>query len=420
MLDISEVHIEDSSLHERICAIYTRNEYNELLFMDGKHSAEIQDLWTEVSYLLELESLVSDSPMGISERYFDVTQMERFGECQGLIDLIKLISLNPTFATTSALGLKISEICVENERQTRGIISFSVGRNEKDFDKWFESLVLCEAELGFAQCTPVAHDSGKAAEITKIFDEELRNVTNNDMWTKGGREYFFQKVLFFTSRRLPVQACLPAFPCKSSNTEKVVGTDPDKGEEMALRRLIKVAEMIKSIYAPGVSFWIVSDGHVFSDCIGVDDNVVDTYSDKLCKMYERIESSERCINFCSLPVLFTSKLKKFEKRYTESVKLPHFLGTELDEKSETCREVLMSGCSTDPAALRSLIDNSDPAKLALYRGFSKFMLEDLALHPNFMAHTKKSRKKLSSKVAFEMIKACFQMLFFRISLTDTF
>ncbi len=43
-----------------------------------------------------------------------------------------------------------------------------------------------------------------------------------------------------------------------------------RNEEASSQDLVK-------IYPPGMKIWIVSDGHVFSDCIGVDDDVVSTY-----------------------------------------------------------------------------------------------------------------------------------------------
>ena len=68
------------------------------------------------------------------------------------------------------------------------------------------------------------------------------------------------------SRNLRLELCLPAFPCKSSNLRKVLGVVPDKGEELALRRLHEFVRLVKEIYDPGARVLIVSDGHVFSDC----------------------------------------------------------------------------------------------------------------------------------------------------------
>lgn len=398
MLDLSEVYIEETSLHERVCALYTRDSNNTLMYIQGKYAKEIEECWDEVLCLIDQEGLESVSSMGVTERYFDIGRMKKY---KNVPSLVELVGIPKAF---TAQGIKVSEYHKEKEEQYRGIISFSVSA-EREFDKWFESLVLYEAQLDFAQQIPLYDEEELTNEITDLFHEQLRNVTEDDMWYKGGRNYFYDRIEFFTSRRMEIQACLPAFPCKSSNTMKVAGINPDRGEEMAMRRLLEVSKMIKDIYPPGIKIWIVSDGHVFSDCIGVDDDIVNSYGAQLREMYEAI-TSEGCIEFNSLPQLFTSRLRKFEDRYTHHVHLPHYLNTVIDHQSETCRKILMSGCSTDPSVLRSLIDNSDPAKLALYRGFSKFMLEDLALHPIALNSSKKFCRKLSARVAFEMIKVC--------------
>lgn len=405
MLELSEVHIEESSFQERVCAIYSRDESFNLLFAEGKHAEFIRKYWHEATSLLEHDGKHTTRYCGIKEKYFGLQEIKKM---EDVPNMVCLANMPNKFASD---GLKVSEIKLPGEKQTRGLMTFNVGSAESDFDRWFESLVLSEALLETCEFSPTVNGVPMANQITEIFDTELRNITEDDMWFKKGRQYFHERINFFTSRHAPIQACLPAFPCKSSNTMKVAGTGPDKGEEMALRRLMDVANMIGDIYPPGIKFWIVSDGHVFSDCIGVDDDVVNSYGAQLRQMYDDITEDD-CIKFNSLPELFTSKLKAFEARYTEDVVLPHYLGTKIDPESETCRKVLMRGCSTDPSILRGLIDNSDPAKLALYRGFARFMFEDLSLHPIAMANSKKFCKKLSAKVAFEMIKASIALFFF--------
>jgi pyoverdine/dityrosine biosynthesis protein Dit1 len=52
----------------------------------------------------------------------------------------------------------------------------------------------------------------------------------------------------------------------------------------------------------------------------------------------------------------------------------HFLDTKVTEEAELCRRVLMLGCQSDKTFLRRKIDSQDQSILALYRGFSRFML----------------------------------------------
>ena len=69
--------------------------------------------------------------------------------------------------------------------------------------------------------------------------------------------------------------------------------------------------------------------------------------------------------------------------------IDHFLNTNVANEAELSRQVLMSGCQSDKANLRRRIDSQEQSILALYRGFSRFMLEDLDLHP----HTKSDEPK---------------------------
>lgn len=71
--------------------------------------------------------------------------------------------------------------------------------------------------------------------------------------------------------------CFFVFLCKLFNFDKVIGLDLDCGEEFVLERLYGFVIEIEKIYMFGVKLWVISDGYVFSDCIGVDDSEVDRY-----------------------------------------------------------------------------------------------------------------------------------------------
>lgn len=63
----------------------------------------------------------------------------------------------------------------------------------------------------------------------------------------------------------PVRMVLPAFPFKSPNSEvKVLGTLPDKAEDLALAHLNGMCAAIEEMYAPGARLVIVSDGLVYN------------------------------------------------------------------------------------------------------------------------------------------------------------
>lgn len=65
--------------------------------------------------------------------------------------------------------------------------------------------------------------------VTDTFAEKLKHTVEHDMWDEIGREHFRSSVEFFTSRGQPLEAVLPAFPCKSSNYEKCLVTYPIRG-----------------------------------------------------------------------------------------------------------------------------------------------------------------------------------------------
>ena len=86
----------------------------------------------------------------------------------------------------------------------------------------------------------------------------------------------------------PVQIVLPAFPAKSPNTSKVIGDLPDFGEELALRFLQKRCDAISEMHTPGAQLKICSDGRVFGDIVGVEDDRISAYRRELIAMIERI------------------------------------------------------------------------------------------------------------------------------------
>lgn len=281
---------------------------------------------------------------------------------------------------------------------TQGVVTLQISIT--DFVLWFVNLLITLSQVAF----PKAKDLSEYTDlVTDIFATKLKHTVEHDMWDAIGRDHFKKSVEFFTSRGQPLEAVLPAFPCKSSNYEKVSGDLPDKGEELALQRLIYFAEQVQQIYPPGIVIWIVSDGHVFSDCIAVDDSNVNRYSAELKQMYKRIKPADSSpIKFCSLPEIF--KFSKELPAMVENVDLGHFLGTEIDPESEVCRKILMSSCDTDNGKLREDIKTPGHARLYLFRGFSKFMTEDLQFHPKVGKMTRKKFKKIVSQVAHEMIK----------------
>jgi pyoverdine/dityrosine biosynthesis protein Dit1 len=69
----------------------------------------------------------------------------------------------------------------------------------------------------------------------------------------------------FVAAGTRIEACLPAFPFKSANkVYKVLGSLPDKAEELALDRLNTMCARVREVYSPGLQVTIISDGITYN------------------------------------------------------------------------------------------------------------------------------------------------------------
>ncbi|WP_431041161.1 L-tyrosine/L-tryptophan isonitrile synthase family protein [Streptomyces sp. P1-3] len=149
----------------------------------------------------------------------------------------------------------------------------------------------------------------------------------------------------------PVVLTLPGFPCKSPNPAKVLGHLPDEGERLSLVFLDRLCARIGEVYAPGARMLICSDGHVFGDLIRVPDAHIDAYADELRAM----------IGDAGLTRLSTFDLREV---YGD---LPY------DTKRARVDEAYGPAADTLRAEVRT-----DEDTLRLYRGITRFLVEDTA------------------------------------------
>ncbi|KAF2658350.1 hypothetical protein K491DRAFT_776343 [Lophiostoma macrostomum CBS 122681] len=286
----------------------------------------------------------------------------------------------------------------------------SPGRELGGLQGWIETFFLLETTLRplLDKELDLASESYRVTErITALFEVSIRNVASHDEWHSTGRKHFFRRVLNFVIRNERIDFGLPAFPCKSPNTRKVGGSSPDMAEQMALVTLRTFAMDIQKLYPPGGTLWVISDGHVFSDCIGVDDDVVAQYDDDLQNLYHTMFPSpedRKLIRFRGLTDMFFDNpvMSSFSQNWISEVSLPHPILTTRSSSAETARKLMMAACEIDRPNLRKLITSQDPSVLPLYRGQSRFMLDDLAV-PSFLTKSTKQKKKIASEVAAEMI-----------------
>ncbi|SMN19638.1 similar to Saccharomyces cerevisiae YDR403W DIT1 Sporulation-specific enzyme required for spore wall maturation [Maudiozyma saulgeensis] len=382
---------KDISTFSRFLAIYTRNKDDMSIYcIEEKKGCDFSNNWTYITNVLTSQNSYSGNNGKLTEYLIPACDAHIFEE-------------------SLSHQLKITEYQKEGETQIRGcIVKVEV---EDPFNDWFIYHMLDQSRLQFNDFELLNVDHANNVRYHDMFADffaaNLKNTIKNDEWDESGREYFVDRVRYFTDRYVRIECILPAFPCKSSNINKVGGDIPDKGEELALRRLIQITKDVKDFYPPGLKIWIVSDGHVFSDCIGVDDDVVDNYTSRLHELYDLCKDSDAdAIGFCGLNDLFFNgeSSESFDPTWVESYTVLHYTGTMISSKSDAARQILMKGCDTDDGSLRKDVNIPDHPRLYLYRGFSKFMMEDLAVLPFFQSYSKKRFKKVISKIAFNMIR----------------
>lgn len=158
------------------------------------------------------------------------------------------------------------------------------------------------------------------------------------------------KVKYFVRTKRPIHLVLPAFPAKSPNRRKTLGALPDKAEEQALIYLENICEEICWVYEPGVRLTISSDGHVFSDLVGVSDEDVSAYGKEIKKMLTRL-SRKNLIDTFSLPSLY------------ENIDYPEMRGQLIDQYAQTPEELHQKAARF-------------PQTKALVNGIHRFLFED--------------------------------------------
>jgi pyoverdine/dityrosine biosynthesis protein Dit1 len=102
-------------------------------------------------------------------------------------------------------------------------------------------------------------------------------------------EPHLDQVAAFVAAGRPVEFVLPGFPTKSPNPAKVLGINPDKAEELALRFLSELCADIEKIHPPGAKVIICSDGRVFGELVRVSDAAITSYQDGIRELVDRID-----------------------------------------------------------------------------------------------------------------------------------
>ncbi|MBQ1442676.1 MAG: isocyanide synthase family protein [Renibacterium sp.] len=146
---------------------------------------------------------------------------------------------------------------------------------------------------------------------------------------------------------------LPGFPCKSPNPAKVLGALPDAGERASLQFLDALCARMEAEHPAGVRLAICSDGHIFADAIGVDQEAIDAYFEDL-RQTARAEGLQH-LEFFSLRDRYPGRMDHSRR---QSI-IEHY-GPSLEELRQQVR--------------------ADPALASLYRGIIRFLVEDSVGH----------------------------------------
>ena len=277
-----------ASIYHELQAIYARSVDGKLQYIAKDTNRKAYNLWPyiwkdlsaylETRQLLQLGQYASSSPTWVPPITSQWVQAWLSG---GLFDnkdgegklKYPTSCLGINESTRSGSKLIIKEFQREGEQQIIGAISlvpdWSSTGMDPNFRDWFTLLVVTETRLQLAAVAPDidgCKDREHARAVTDVFERTIRNVGSDDQWYQAGRAYFEDQIHFYTARVARIEFCLPAFPCKSSNPDKVAGVSPDQSEVLALKRLVEFADDVERIYPPGVRISIISDGQVFSDC----------------------------------------------------------------------------------------------------------------------------------------------------------
>ena len=110
-------------------------------------------------------------------------------------------------------------------------------------------------------------DEDAVVEVFRRFSQFENDTTTSSSSSHASRPYesvVRSKIRSFYASQKPLSVVLPAFPWKNPNTDKVLGSDPDFGEELALARLNHLCEDLERVYPLGAEVTLVADGPVYN------------------------------------------------------------------------------------------------------------------------------------------------------------
>jgi pyoverdine/dityrosine biosynthesis protein Dit1 len=167
------------------------------------------------------------------------------------------------------------------------------------------------------------------------------------------------QVISSIKEQQPITFVLPAFPAKSPNPAKVIGTLPDMAEQLSLEFLNILCQHIQQIYSPGARVILCSDGRVFNDAVGIRDTDVTDYQQALALLIKKM----------SYTFISTFNLDDLNSDL-EFNQMRHRLMEQYGESLETLKDTVRKGNKT-PCSIE------DKEVHRQYCGITRFLVEDV-------------------------------------------
>ncbi|XWW96173.1 hypothetical protein V2A60_004145 [Cordyceps javanica] len=216
------------------------------------------------------------------------------------------------------------------------------------------------------------------------FDDSAQRIT-------AGTPSFLAVIDAFVAAQQEVQTCLPSFPFKSANKEyKVLGSLPDKAEELALARLNNMCRRIREVYPPGARVTIISDGMTYNDLLSISDRETWQYGEALRRMAH--EKGFKHISFARIRDLVDCDLPEKLREITYVANCTNM------------RRILLNEHGRDDLDIdKEIVDNPD-TKLT-YLGYRRFLESDLKhIFPPDKDRTNRAYKRDVKYLAKQMLK----------------
>lgn len=208
----------------------------------------------------------------------------------------------------------------------------------------------------------------KVEEVFQIYQKNRIKNNVDEKLTNTKAKRLKKEIKIFVEKNNPINFVLPAFPCKSPNTEKkVLGQLPDKAEEVALENLHNFCKSITNIHPPGCKITIASDGRCAVPAVKTTDKIVTKYNEKIRNIFPSI-------------FLCWWSLDSFFPAHDHSKK----------------REKLISNFGQTISKVEEEINN-DKDTNKLYRGFIKFLMEDNKWNQDLSNNQKRKECKQRAK-----------------------